>query len=178
MQINDHHVVTLTYKLRDRETKGQLLEIMNSNYPLVFLFGSGKMLPAFEDRLRGLEEGEAFQFSLSPEEAYGYIEKGNIIDLPLSIFQQVETPLENLLVQGNPIALTDDEGQTHNGKILSWTDQTVKIDFNHSMAGRQLHFTGSVLQVRKATVDELIRNHYIPQNGLHRPDDPYETGAW
>lgn len=166
MRVEENHIIELTYELREDGRDGLLLERMDVNYPLKFFFGAGKMLPAFEDRLYGLEEGQPFEFVLSPKEAYGPRHPGNIRELPRAAFR--EAP--NALVEGNFVALTDDRGEMHQGEILSMDGETVKVDFNHAMAGKKLHFRGAILHIRPATVDELIRKHYIEEDGAHRPD--------
>ncbi|MEQ8703296.1 MAG: FKBP-type peptidyl-prolyl cis-trans isomerase [Phaeodactylibacter sp.] len=163
MIVEDQHIVTIAYDLRERDAKGPLLEQMDPNWPFKFYFGSGKLLPAFEEHLRGLEEGESFEFTLSPDEAYGPVEEGNIINVPRSAFEGLG---DNVLIAGNYVTLSDDQGDAHNGKILSWTAEQVKVDFNHEMAGRTLHFSGVVLNIREATVDEHIRKNYIEEDGV------------
>lgn len=163
MEADDQAIVAISYELRDGHAQGPLLERMDPNWPFKFYFGSGKLLPAFEQQLRGLEEGQAFAFTLSPEEAYGPVEQGNIIDVPRQAVDQLG---ENVLIPGNYLTLTDDGGDSHNGKILSWTEDKVKIDFNHEMAGKSLYFSGVVLQVREATLDEHIRKNYIEEDGV------------
>ena len=167
MTIDEQCIITLSYDLREGGPQGPLLERMDHNYPFKFYFGGGQLLPAFENHLFGLEEGQAFEFLLSPQQAYGPVEKGNIIDVPRKAFQQLG---DNILVEGNFVCLTDDEGDQHNGKILSWTDHKVKVDFNHAMAGKHLFFSGVILNIRPATVDELIRKSYIEEDGLRGPD--------
>ncbi len=160
--IEENNVITLTYELRNGGPQGKSLEIMDARYPFVFLFGGKKLLPAFEDRLRGLPEGATFEFTLDPEEGYGLRHLENVLELPRT------TVPNGMLIEGNYLTMTDEN--THekfNGKILSWTDEKVKVDFNHAMAGRTLHFKGVVLHIRKATVDELIRGHYIASDGSH-----------
>lgn len=168
--IEEHQVVTLTYELREASASGELLERMDANYPFIFLFGTGKLLKAFEDQLFDLGEEDAFEFILSPDQAYGPVLPRNIVDVPLQSFEIDGAIPPNMLVEGSFIALTNEEGQTYNGKILSWNEQTVKVDFNHAMAGKTLHFKGAVLHIRPATVDELIRKHYIEDDGVRRPD--------
>lgn len=163
MIVEEQNIITLAYELRVGNAKGPLLERMDINYPFKFYFGSGQLLPAFEERLIGLEEGQSFNFTLSPEEAYGPVEAGNIIDVPRSIFLSLG---ENILIVDTYVNLMDDEGEQHIGKILSWTEDTVKVDFNHAMAGKVLHFSGVVLNIREANVDELIRKSYIQDDGL------------
>ncbi len=160
--IEENNVITLTYELRNGSATGKSLELMDARYPFIFLFGSKKLLPAFEDHLRGLGEGGSFEFILTPEEGYGLRLLENVLELPKSSFEP------GMLIEDNYVMMTDDNtGEKFNGKILSWTEELVKVDFNHAMAGRSLHFKGVVLNIRKATVEELIQGHYIAENGTH-----------
>ncbi len=169
MIVEEHNIVTIAYELREGGPDGELMERMDINWPFKFLFGSGKLLPAFEENLRGLSEDDTFEFVLQPDEAYGVIQKGNIIDVPIKAFEINGAIPPNLIVENTYVSLVDDTGESHQGKILSYSDTHVKVDFNHAMAGKQLHFKGVVLHIREATVDELIRKHYIQEDGIHRP---------
>lgn len=170
MIVEEQNVITITYELRDGGPEGELLERMDIHYPFIFLFGTGKLLPAFEEQLFGLTANDSFEFTLKPEQAYGPVEPGNIIDVPQKAFQIDGEVPPNMLVEGNYVALTDDQGETHHGKILSFDEEKAKVDFNHAMAGKTLHFKGAIIHIRKATVDELIRKHYIKADGVRRPD--------
>jgi len=163
MIVEEQNIITIAYELRESSANGPLMERMDPNYPFKFYFGSGKLLPKFEERLFGLEEGQPFRFTLEPEDAYGPVEQGNIIDVPRSAFTHLG---QNALVAGNFVTLTDDEGLQHNGKVLSWNEEKVSVDFNHAMAGKKLHFSGVILNIREATVDEHIRKSYVEEDGL------------
>ena len=71
MIVEEQNIITLSYELRNGGPQGELLERMDANYPFKFYFGSGRLLPAFEKQLEGLEEGQPFQFTLPPEQGYG-----------------------------------------------------------------------------------------------------------
>jgi len=165
-RISDQHVVTLTYELREGGPEGPLMERMNANYPFIFLFGAGKLLPKFEEYLEGLGPDDQFEFILSPEEAYGPHHEGNIIRLLLDQFMINGDIPPDTLVKGNNVQLTADNGETFSGTILRWDDTHVWVDFNHAMAGKTLHFKGAILNIRKATLDELVRKHYIEDDGV------------
>jgi FKBP-type peptidyl-prolyl cis-trans isomerase SlyD len=47
-------------------------------------------------------------------------------------------------------------GQRMNGVVLEITDSTVKMDFNHPLAGQDLFFSGDIIEVREATAEELV----------------------
>ncbi|MEM1325316.1 MAG: FKBP-type peptidyl-prolyl cis-trans isomerase [Bacteroidota bacterium] len=164
--IGENRVVTITYDLRENSAEGELLERMNANYPFTFLFGTGALLPAFEANLKGLTERDSFEFVLSPSEAYGAVEEANIVNVPRAVFQVEGAEPPNLVVQDNFVALTDDQGETHHGQIVDINDLMVKVNFNHVMAGKQLHFKGAILNIRPASVDEIIRQHHIPESGI------------
>lgn len=170
MTIEEQTVVTISYELREHNAGGELLERMDVFWPFKFLFGAGKLLPAFEEKLWGLTEEDTFEFVLTPKEAYGPVEPGNIIEVEREIFKVDGQELPNMMVEGNYVNLVDDLGEAHQGKILSMSNTHVKVDFNHAMAGKTLHFKGVVLSIRKANIDELVRNHHIEEDGIQRPD--------
>ena len=167
MIVEEHNIVTLSYELREGGPEGEILEVMNVHYPFKFFCGGDQLLPAFEEQLQGLGEGDAFEFTLPPDLAYGDLDQDQVLDIPRDVFEEEDKGgLENLLIEGNFIQLTDEEGEQFNGKILSWDNDLVKVDFNHAMAGKTLHFKGVVLNIRKATVDELIRKQVMEEDGV------------
>lgn len=169
MTIDDHSIVTLTYEVRDGGPSGPLLERMDVNYPFKFMFGVGKMLPAWERRIYGLKSGMGFSFQLAPEDAYGVPDKEHLLEMPLDLFKNEREQIEpGLLVEGQFVTLTDADGKAVNAKILKWDDQVVSLDANHALAGKTLFFSGAILDVREPTVDELIQKRFIDLGGVRR----------
>lgn len=168
MTVSDRKVITLSYVVQENDEEGVVLESMDANYPFKFLFGKGELLPAFEHHLQGLKEGESFSFTLTPEEAYGPHEAGNMVDVPMDVFKVGGILQEDLLEAGKYVNLTDDQGHSHNGKVVEWDQNHVKVDFNHAMAGKSLFFRGVVLNIREATTEELARNNYVEEDGVRR----------
>ena len=168
LTIEEHHVVTLTYELRKNNGDGELLERMDARYPFIFLFGTGKLLKSFEDNLYGLGADDSFDFVLKAEEAYGRHNALNILEIDKADFKRASDIPDNYIEIGNMVNLTDDEGLSHNGKILAINEHTVRVDFNHAMVDKDLHFKGAVLAIRKASMEELIKKHYIEEDGIRR----------
>ncbi|MEM7548302.1 MAG: peptidylprolyl isomerase [Bacteroidota bacterium] len=162
MKIEDNTVVTMTYELRQGDEQGELLEIMNDKYPFEFLYGNGALLKSFEDKIRDLGEGDDFGFRIDAEDAYGYPRKEEIIDLSIDAFRVDGSIPEGLIEKDNHVNVTDDHGDRHVGRILEYDRNTVKVDFNHAMVGKDLHFKGTILRIRPASVDEIIKKHHIP----------------
>lgn len=162
MKVGEQTVVTLRYELREGDSQGELMEVMNAHYPFEFLFGNGNLLPAFEKMIYALSPGDQFEFVLNCEEAYGMPSEDNVVNIPKSAFLIDGTIPEGMLQINQQLTVKDDQGDTHTGRVLEYDDQFVRMDFNHFMAGKDLHFKGAVLSVRKATVDEIIRQHHEP----------------
>lgn len=166
--VDVNNIITLTYETREGGPGGTLVERMDTHYPFHFLFGKGQLLPAFEAKINGLQEGDRFDFTLTPQDAYGFRTDEHIIAVPMHVFTQSHERLDREFREGMFLALTDEQGVTHNGQLRSWNDQQANIDFNHALAGKVLHFAGTVLRIRPATVDELVRGAYIASNGIRR----------
>lgn len=156
MEIARNKFVSLSYQLRLNGAEGDLIEETGESNPLQFVFGTGKMIEMFENKLEGLKEGDNFDFELKSHEAYGEVNTDAIVDLPKNIFEVNGQIDESLLKTGNMIPMQDANGNRLNGTVLEVTDNTVKMDFNHPLAGDDLHFSGQVLEVREATEQEMV----------------------
>ena len=87
MRVSKNKFVTVTYDLHVGDADDRtLMESATPEQPLKFIYGIGAMLEAFEKNLSGLEPGDRFEFSLTPEQAYGQRIEENVVDLPKSVF--------------------------------------------------------------------------------------------
>lgn len=155
MKIGKNKMVSLTYDLHYDNAEGELIEQVTIEKPLSFVFGAGLMLPKFEASLENLEAGNPFQISLQDVDAYGELDENAIVDLPKHIFF-IDGEFDDEIVQiGNTVPMMSTSGQRLNGLVLEITDDTVKMDFNHPLAGEDLFFKGEIVEVREATDDEL-----------------------
>ncbi|MEZ4830270.1 MAG: FKBP-type peptidyl-prolyl cis-trans isomerase [Bacteroidia bacterium] len=167
MNISPQKVVSITYQLRLDHAEGEFVEEVSLEEPLVFLFGAGNMLPAFEDNLSGLGTGDSFKFSLNSRDAYGERNEDAVIELPKSTFMVDGVLAEDLLVLGNTVPMRDQNDNTLRGQITRIDGDIVEMDFNHPLAGRDLYFTGEVVQIRQATQSEIDHGHVHGHGGVH-----------
>lgn len=156
MNIEKNAFVSLIYELRTENAAGPLVEKTTTERPLSFVFGSGRMLEKFESNISGLAAGDKFDFTLTSADAYGEINKDAIVDIPKNVFVVNGQLREDLLVVGGRVPMMGAGGQRMDGIVLEVTGDTVKMDFNHPLAGEDLHFAGEVIEVREATAEELI----------------------
>ena len=90
MTIQLNSVVALTYDLYTNENGQEVfVERADEQNPLVFLYGVGMMLPKFEENLSGLLAGDAYDFHLVAEDAYGLKDENAITELPLDMFGDI-----------------------------------------------------------------------------------------
>jgi len=166
MVITKDKVVSLSYELK---VKGELVDKAEASNPLEFLYGRGALIARFEQNIDKLAIGDSFEFTIPSTEGYGAINKEAIIDLPKDIFKVDGKIEDNLLEVGKYLPMLDQEGNQLNGKILNIADEHVTMDFNHPLAGEDLHFTGKVEAVREATEEELSHGH-VHSHGQHNHD--------
>lgn len=166
MKTAPDHVVGITYTLKETGTEN-IIEQVNAQDPFVFLMGAGNLLEKFEANISNLEEGGAFDFTLSPEEAYGVTDPNAIVNVPINVFVVNGKFMEDLVQVGKPVRLQDQDGNPLIGTVLERGLEAVKIDFNHPMAGKSLHFAGEVVSIRPATEEELAHGHVHGPGGHH-----------
>ena len=165
MEITKDKVVSITYELRKDAENGEVVETVTTANPLTFIYGTGGMLPKFEENLDGLKAGDTFKFGLNSEDAYGPVVENAIVEVPLDVFKVDGEVDNNILQVGNMVPMMDNSGNRLNGKILSIGEDAVKMDFNHPMAGKDLFFTGTVTEIREATEEELSHGHVHGSGG-------------
>ncbi|WP_432708070.1 FKBP-type peptidyl-prolyl cis-trans isomerase [Pedobacter sp.] len=156
MSIKPNTVVSLTYELHTTNAEGQqvFVEKADEQNALVFLYGAGMMLPKFEEHLLGLNVGDEYSFELTAADGYGDIDPGAYADLPKDMFKEVDLP-----GVGDVIPLQDNQGNHFRAGVTAINDETVSVDLNHPMAGKNLIFAGKILSVREATEEELNHGH-------------------
>lgn len=161
--INPNTVVGVSYQLK--LSNGELADEATSEQPLLFIHGIGQTLPDFDSQLTGLSIGDNFEFTLTAEQGYGEHNPNYVVDLEKQIFEGPDVP-EDLLTVGNMLPMQDQEGNPLDGKVLEVGDATVKMDFNHPLAGESLSFSGTVLSIREATQEELSHGHVHGEGGV------------
>jgi FKBP-type peptidyl-prolyl cis-trans isomerase SlyD len=155
MKIENNKMVSLIYELRESNSEGRIIESLDGNRPLNFIFGSGRLLPSFESNINSLDAGDNFSFTLNTEMAYGDKREDMIVDLPCSVFETDGKINEEVCRVGNEVPMMDTEGNQLTGIINEITDAYVRMDFNHPMAGLDLFFSGKVIDVRDTTESDL-----------------------
>ena len=123
-------------------------ELVDSNFdrsPVSFVMGDGSLLPGFEARLLGLKPGDEASFTISPEDGFGEPQEANYQDMPRHTFSN-EADLEIGMV----FSFADAAGGELPGVVDSFDENTVRVNFNHPLAGRTLRFEVKIDRVEPA----------------------------
>jgi FKBP-type peptidyl-prolyl cis-trans isomerase SlyD len=160
MKIAKDTVVSLKYELHD--ANGVLLERADS--PISYLHGGyDGIFPAVEEALQGKDVGESFSVTMEPDDAFGEYEHDLVRVEPRNLFpENVEIGMQ---FEGG--GEDDDDEDYMLYTVVDVTDKEVTVDGNHPLAGKMLIFSGTVLDVRPATPDELAHGHTHDAGGHH-----------
>jgi FKBP-type peptidyl-prolyl cis-trans isomerase SlyD len=158
LKVQDGQVVSMDYTLH---VDGEVMDTSSGQEPLEFLQGSGNIIPGLEQELYGMSVGESKTVVVQPEDGYGALDPDAFIDVPKEQFP-ANIPLE----EGVEIQVTNQDGQAMSARIDSVTGDTVRLDFNHPLAGKELHFDVKVVGLREATAEETEHGH-VHGDGHH-----------
>ncbi len=146
-------VVYQLYSLTDGEKN--LEEQTGDERPFEFITGFSIALDAFEQQVMKLEKGSKFDFVLQPSEAFGDFEPEGVHKLSRDVFMiNGHFDHENIF-EGAVITLMDNEDHQFMAKVKKIEEDGVTIDTNHPLAGKTLNFTGTVIENRDATDEEI-----------------------
>jgi FKBP-type peptidyl-prolyl cis-trans isomerase SlyD len=157
MKIEKNKVVSLSYTLM---VEGDIIETVKADNPLKFIFGTGYLLPKFEENVLNKVKGDTFDFKLSAKEGYGEINNDAVVELPKDLFMVDGKVEDGLLTVGNVLPMQDSDGNRLQGTIDEIKEDVVIMNFNHPLAGSELHFKGEVVEVRESTPEELVNGLY------------------
>ena len=151
LKVMDGRVVSMDYSLH---IDGELVDTSEGGEPLDYLHGAGNIIPGLESELDGMAVGETKSVTVAPEAGYGEHDPEAFMDVPRREFP-AEIPLEI----GTELQLQDQDGQPMYARIDEINDDTVTLDFNHPLAGKELHFEVTIMAIREPTEEELAHGH-------------------
>ncbi len=139
LRLNDQ--VTLHYRIRCLE---QEVASTFETGPETFRLGQGEIDPRLELCLTGLRKGEHRLFQLAPWQAFGEHHAELVQTLPRSDFPAgMELAVDHLVDFELP------NGETVQGRILALDADSVRLDFNHPLAGLPVEFEVEILDIVK-----------------------------
>jgi FKBP-type peptidyl-prolyl cis-trans isomerase SlpA len=122
---------------------------ISSNFsgdPVTCVIGDGSLLPGFEQVLFGLKAGETIETSLTPARAFGEYNPDNVQEVPRYRFPP-DMPLE----AGLMIDFAGSGSYSQAGVVVGFDSSSVKVDFNHPLAGRTIVFRARIHSIGEQT---------------------------
>jgi FKBP-type peptidyl-prolyl cis-trans isomerase SlyD len=158
MAIQTNQIVSIEYEVRDGET------VVDSNVgglPLVFMFGKGQIIPGLENGITNMAIGEKAEVLVKPEDAYGEHNPEAKQEVPKDQFTGIELEIGmSLYGQG-------ENGETVQVVVQEIGEESVIIDFNHPLAGKELLFNVTINNIREASEEEILSGVPAENNTGH-----------
>ena len=160
MPIGANKVVTMNFTLTD-ET-GNVLDSTDAGGPFSYISGTGTVLPKLEEAVSIMMIGTKKQLKLEAKDGYGEYNKDAVQAVGKENF-----PEDFILEAGMEYMASNPDGVQMPFIITNVEDETVTVDFNHPLAGKNLNFDLELLDIRDATAEELAHGHVHGVGGHH-----------
>lgn len=147
MAIKTNQIVSIEYEVSDGE------KIVDSNVggmPLVFMFGKGQIIPGLENAIANMAIGEKAKVLVKSEDAYGVYNAEAKQEVPLDQFSGID------LEVGMTLYGQGEDGGTVQVTVKEIGNESVIIDFNHPLAGKDLSFVVLINNIREASAEEAM----------------------
>jgi len=151
LRIKDGQVVSMEYTLK---VDGNVADSSEGREPLEFVHGAGNIIPGLEREMTGMAVGESKEVVVAAVDAYGEEDESAFMEVPRAQFPE-EIPVKI----GTEIQVQNQAGQPMYARIEKVEDENVRLDFNHPLAGKELHFAVKVVGLRDATPEEKEHGH-------------------
>lgn len=158
MAIEANQIVSIEYEVRDGD------KVVDSNVggaPLVFMFGKGQIIPGLENAIQKMAIGEKGDVLVKAADAYGAYNDEAKQEVPKEQFAGID------LEVGMSLYGQGEDGGTVQVIVKEIGEESVIIDFNHPLAGKDLMFTVAINNIRDASVEEAMTG--IPTE--NKPDN-------
>jgi FKBP-type peptidyl-prolyl cis-trans isomerase SlyD len=152
--IRDGKFVELTYKVTDRKTGHVITRV---EFPLGYVHGHNEILaPSVHLELEGKSVGDTIEVAIDGNQIFGPRDESLVFS------DQIENVPEEYRQVGTSILMESDTGQTRSFLVTHMDDETLTVDGNNPLCGREVLFTLEILTVRDATEAETRAGGPIP----------------
>ena len=163
--VADDVVVSLEYTLT---VDGEVVDSTEGIEPISFLQGYENIIPGLERELYGLKVGDSKKVHVTAKDAYGEIDPEAVVDVP-----RKDIPKDIPLKPGVELQVTNEDGELLDAVIVSVAKDMVRLDFNHPLAGKDLNFDITVVELREAEPEELEHGH-VHEDDMEEDDEDFE----
>ncbi|MCD4782104.1 MAG: peptidylprolyl isomerase [Candidatus Omnitrophica bacterium] len=123
--------------------EGEVADTSEGKQPLDYIHGQQMIIPGLERQLEGLKIGDERDIHIKPEEGYGLSNPELIVEVPKERFNVDVEPKEGMMLD-----MQTDDGRKFTGVIIAVKEGTLRLDFNHPLAGKELNFKIKVVDIK------------------------------
>jgi len=150
----------LNYCLKD--TQGEALDRADADKPMKYILGGGAIVSGLENALDGLKVGDKKEVTVIPEEGNGEI----VSELRMKV-ERNKLPAGQEITVGTELTGEHGDGKKYAFIIVEIKGDDIYMDGNHPWAGKTVHFSVEVMEIRDATTEELKHGHVHGEGGHH-----------
>ena len=121
---------------------GTVFDTSVEREPLAFTIGQKQMIPGFEKGVLGMAMEESKTIKIPTDEAYGPHHAERIIDMPRD-----QIPADMKIEVGQQLEMASPDGQKVIVTVKELSDEKVKLDANHPLAGQDLTFEIKLVEI-------------------------------
>ncbi|HKK88347.1 MAG TPA: peptidylprolyl isomerase [Saprospiraceae bacterium] len=125
-----------------RLTTGEQFDSSEGRDPLEFELGAGQMIPGFDEAVEGMELNEKKTVTLSPDQAYGPVH-----DQLINEVDRKQLPADMKPEVGQTLMASSPDGQQTRVQVTEVKDNSIVIDANHPLAGKELVFDIELVEI-------------------------------
>jgi FKBP-type peptidyl-prolyl cis-trans isomerase SlyD len=151
VKVDDGQVVAMHYTLH---VDGKVVDSSEGGEPLQFIQGMGHIIPGLEHALYDMKIGESKQVVIAPKDGYGEEDTEAFMDVPRDSF-----PPNVPLKVGTEMELRDQNDHPMFARIDQITEDNIRLNMNHPLAGKELHFSVKIASLRPASDEEVSHGH-------------------
>ncbi|HEX2697105.1 MAG TPA: peptidylprolyl isomerase [Anaerolineales bacterium] len=151
LKVDDGQVVSMHYTLH---VDGKVVDSSEGGEPLQFIQGMGHIIPGLENELYDMKIGDSKKVVVAAKDGYGESDAEAFMEVPRDSFPP-NVPLQ----LGTELELRDQSDHPVYARIESISDENVRLNMNHPLAGKELHFDVKIADLRAATDDEVSHGH-------------------
>jgi peptidylprolyl isomerase len=121
---------------------GTIFDSSKAGEPLEFTVGGGQIIPGFDEAVEGMKLNEEKKVTIKAEDAYGERDETLIREFPRNSLPENFKPEKGMVIQ-----LQDQTGRPMPATIIDITENSITVDLNHPLAGKDLTFDMKVVGI-------------------------------
>ena len=150
-KVEENLIIAIDYTLT---VEDEVVDSSEGREPLEFLQGAGNIIAGLEREMLNMTVGESKKVVISPVDGYGEMDEEAFMEIPKNQFPE-SIPVE----VGTELEVKNEAGEPTYARIEEVENNIALLNFNHPLAGKELHFDVEIISIREASEEELAHEH-------------------